>query len=127
MRGRALAAAAFLGVSGCAAAGLVPTPPEAHRGESLVYVYFASDVTSACIRMADPSAPLRMAFDAKLLQPLDCYAPQKDTLVLPNPCEWQDPFDGYAKLACHGMGHANGWEHGPDGGWLQADNEGDGD
>lgn len=35
--------------------------------------------------------------------------PGKPTLVMPNPCVF--PWEGYAVMLCHELGHANGWEH----------------
>lgn len=35
--------------------------------------------------------------------------PGRPTLVLPNPCAF--PFDDYATLVCHELGHVNSWQH----------------
>lgn len=36
--------------------------------------------------------------------------PGRPTIVMPNPCAF--PFDSYAVMLCHEVGHVNGWEHG---------------
>ena len=36
--------------------------------------------------------------------------PDRPTVVMPNPCAF--PFDSYAVMLCHEVGHVNGWEHG---------------
>lgn len=36
--------------------------------------------------------------------------PDRPTIVMPNPCAF--PFDSYAVMLCHEVGHVNGWEHG---------------
>lgn len=70
--------------------------------------------------------PLRMQGDARaIIEMIDpesieavCGAdttactrltPQRPTMLMPNPCAF--PFDAYAALLCHEMGHVNNWRH----------------
>ena len=35
--------------------------------------------------------------------------PERPTIVMPNPCAF--PFDAYAVVLCHEIGHVNNWKH----------------
>ena len=35
--------------------------------------------------------------------------PGRPTIIIPNPCAF--PWDSYAALVCHELGHVNGWRH----------------
>lgn len=79
----------------------VPKPPPEYQKPPSEYVLVhyvpAAKVAEAC----KGSAPPGMAV----------YACSRGSyVILPNPCEAAQ-FDSFAELACHEMGHVNGWHH----------------
>lgn len=75
-------------------------PPEGYRGDALALVKYLNraDITAYCISLGAPNEP-------------DIAACARGSyIVLPNPCEW--PLqEAYAELACHELGHRDGWRH----------------
>lgn len=76
----------------------IPQPPVRFQGDNTVIVTFAkpSLLQELCRQRADPRNPELIAC-ADILPP---------SAHLPNPCGINEH---YAKVACHELGHANGW------------------
>lgn len=80
-----------------------PQPPPEYRGDAMVFVHY---VARDRIEEMCAGAEKRWLTD----QVFACA--RGLLLILPNPCE--SPFRGYdGELACHELGHANGWRHEP--------------
>lgn len=78
-------------------------PPLVRQGDARAVVEFIDprSVEARCI-LGGPGALACTRMD-----------PERPTIFLPNPCAF--PWDAYAVLACHEVGHVNGWEHAPAG------------
>lgn len=80
-------------------------PPVARRGDARAVVEFIDPraVGSACVG----AQVVVGTYGA----PLGCTLmwPGRPTVVVPNPCAF--PWDDYAALLCHELGHVNGWTH----------------
>lgn len=75
-------------------------PPQRLQGDNIQVVIYVEDVTALC-----GGAPPGYRIHA-------CHFVQDGTpfIVLPNPCQWGD-IEYTARLACHELGHRNGWGH----------------
>lgn len=73
-------------------------PPARFQGDNMAVVIFASDVSAFCGK-----APAGYTV-------MGCQGRRKGVpvIVLPNPCT-SGAIDGTAKIACHELGHLNGW------------------
>ncbi len=81
----------------------LPIPYE-YRGSTKIKVVFKEtfwDVAESC----GGQAPGWTIFG--------CYDPDKDVLVMPNPCYYPEAgtIGSYAHLMCHEKAHKNGWKH----------------
>lgn len=80
--------------------GETQRPPQKFQGNAraVLEVIDPDEIESACL-VGGPGA-------------LACTKlyPDRPTIVMPNPCAF--PFDSYAVMLCHEVGHVNGWEHG---------------
>lgn len=94
-----------LALGGCLSVGVIPMPPEDMRGDIEVRVLFTSDVVGECLTGARKAAAR-----VHLIETGGCWYPDDELLVLKNPCQWPR-WDGYARLACHEIGHPQGFEH----------------
>jgi hypothetical protein len=95
--------AGFWTLIGCAAESYVKRPPVQfqHPGTYPVKTVATADIAKACAGVSvvgERPGPV-----------LACYRPP--FVILPNFCEWPGPI---ADIACHEIGHANGWpaDHG---------------
>jgi hypothetical protein len=72
-------------------------PPKRFRGDNSAKVDFVnpSRINEACGTKPDPNYPEEACQDG-------------DHFVLPNPCTFPRS-DFYAQVACHELGHENGW------------------
>lgn len=73
-------------------------PPMRYRGDNAPGTLFVSDVAPYC----GPSDPGHRI--------IACSGDKNGTpiIVLPNPCPLAD-VEVYARIACHELGHRNGW------------------
>jgi hypothetical protein len=71
-------------------------PPERFRANAQVTIQFAGQDT---IDKICGKAPCNLIT-------LGCQTPKK--IILPNPCKYGSK-DAFAELACHELGHLNGW------------------
>lgn len=80
-------------------------PPISRRGDARAIVEFIHPeaVASACAGA--------MVVSGTYGEPLACtrMEPGRPTVVMPNPCSF--PWDAYAAMLCHEVGHVNGWTH----------------
>lgn len=87
-----------LSIGGCAtliALDPVQTPPPQFRGDVATRIEFVAPerVSLRCIERGVPF--------------LANACTGQGLMTMPNPCGFSD---AYAKIACHEMGHANGWD-----------------
>lgn len=80
-------------------------PPVARRGDVRAVVEFIDPraVASACV-----GAQVVVGTYGEALACTKMW-PGRATVVAPNPCAF--PWDDYAALLCHELGHVNGWTH----------------
>jgi hypothetical protein len=113
-----------LGGSGCPSAS-GSLPPSRNEPVAFVLPHIGETVRPPLVRQGDARAvvefiaPEAVAVECRgsLVatgtwgEALSCARmyPGRPTLVLPNPCAF--PFDDYATLVCHELGHVNGWKH----------------
>ena len=76
------------------------TPPIRFQGEAIQIVIYANDISQYCGKSANPNYIILAC-----TKQADNGAP---VTILPNPCIFES-VDDYAHLACHEMGHVNGW------------------
>lgn len=111
--------AGLMCVSALTLAARIPPPPEyvlPGVGETTMPPTRFRAPARATIEYLDPSG-IAAACAGGLMQagtsgpPLACTKmyPNRPTIVMPNPCAF--PFDAYARMECHELGHVNGWEH----------------
>jgi hypothetical protein len=74
----------------------VQQPPERLRADNTAVVRFATSPDAACRQIGAASEGTI----------LGCH--HAGLIVIPNPCAWPNRSD-YADLACHELGHRNGW------------------
>lgn len=81
---------------------IAPLPPTDLRGNNKTEVVYLDPLTVdlRCGGDLDPTNGFIVA----------CHFYKTDVTILPNPCLYKD--EPYARLACHELGHDNGW--GPD-------------
>lgn len=70
-------------------------PPVRYQGEAAAAVYFLDDVSVACGKAAPGYTILACA--------------QGVNIALPNPCKPEFRGEVFARIACHELGHRNGW------------------
>ena len=73
-------------------------PPARYWNDAATLVLYVSDVTQFCGPAPEGYVKLGCTRFTKDGTPI---------IALPNPCAF--PFDAYAKLTCHELGHRNGW------------------
>ena len=74
-------------------------PPERYQGDGVAVVLFVSDVREYC-NTNTPAGYVLIACAKKI--------DGVPVIVMPNPCPIGD-IDFYARVACHELGHVNGW------------------
>lgn len=74
-------------------------PPVRYQKENGSIVLFLDDISTVCGKSGDPKMILIACQFEKDKAPI---------LVLPNPCKFAG-IDWYARIACHELGHRNGW------------------
>lgn len=77
------------------------TPPERYRGETVAVVetFKREEIGGECERQVRRKPPKGMVYRA-------CTR-REDRVYLPNPCDFPDEV--FAHLACHELGHWQGW------------------
>lgn len=97
---RSLLAALAVLVSASAVAGTIDSgwPPERLQHDGIIWgkTYFTNNIEAHCGK-----APEGWRFVGCVIG--------KDTLVLLNPCSPEFRREKYARIACHELGHINGW------------------
>jgi hypothetical protein len=80
-------------------------PPVSRRSDVRVVVEFLAPdaIASACAGAEVAEGTWGEALGCTVMWP------GRPTIVLPNPCSF--PWDDYAALVCHEVGHVNGWRH----------------
>lgn len=80
-------------------------PPVARRGDVRAVVEFLAPeaIASACGGAEVAEGTWGEALGCTVMWP------GRPTIVLPSPCAF--PWDAYAALVCHELGHVNGWKH----------------
>jgi hypothetical protein len=74
-------------------------PPLRYRGDGQASVSFMHDVSRLCT-LINPKLPPGYAYEACM---------DGNHLNLPNPCAPRFAGETYAHIACHELGHINGW------------------
>ena len=69
-------------------------PPKEYRGDARMQVHFTDHAQSLCSIVKAKAGSIA------------CAGVGSDWAIMPNPCAWRDP---YARMMCHELGHANGW------------------
>lgn len=92
----AVLAALAAGLGAWSAGRIAQEPPRAYQGDLAAVVAFVGDAPGVCRNRAPNLGAVQACVD-------------KGVAVLPNPCRWPDRGDTFAQLACHELGHLNGW------------------
>lgn len=76
-------------------------PPKIYRGDALAMTVYVGDVERPTLCGKS---------EHRGLTTLACTFRRKRLVVMPNPCRYAR-HEFYARLACHELGHINGWRH----------------
>lgn len=75
-------------------------PPIRYRGESAAITLFVYDVSGYCGEAPEGFTTLGCRRRLKTGEPV---------IILPHPCPAAEAGEFYALIACHEVGHVNGW------------------